>query len=54
MDTRMHAVRFKADQKLLKFIQEKLNKLEQFNDQIVSAEVFLRLENQQLTYRKHF
>ncbi|MBG39403.1 MAG: ribosomal subunit interface protein [Cryomorphaceae bacterium] len=45
MDTQMHAVHFKADQKLLKFIQEKLNKLEQFNDQIVSAEVFLRLEN---------
>ena len=45
MDTQMNAVHFKADQKLLKFIQEKLNKLEQFNDQIVSAEVFLRLEN---------
>ena len=45
MDTQINAVHFKADQKLLKFIQEKLNKLEQFNDQIVSAEVFLRLEN---------
>ena len=45
MDIQMNAVHFKADQKLLKFIQEKLNKLEQFNDQIVSAEVFLRLEN---------
>ena len=27
------------------FIQERLNKLEQFNDQIVSAEVYLRLDN---------
>ena len=41
----MHSIHFKADQKLLTFIQEKLNKLEQFNDKIVSAEVFLRLEN---------
>ena len=45
MDTQMHAVHFKADQKLLTFIQEKLNKLEQYSDQIVSAEVFLRLES---------
>ena len=45
MDTQMHAVHFKADQKLLNFIQEKLNKLEQFNDNIVSAEVFLRIDN---------
>ena len=40
----MHAIHFKADQKLLSFIQERLNKLEQFNDQIVSAEVYLRLD----------
>ena len=39
MDTQMHAIHFKADKKLLSFIQERLNKLEQFNDQIVSAEV---------------
>ena len=40
----MHAIHFKADKKLLTFIQERLNKLEQFNDQIVSAEVFLKLD----------
>ena len=45
MDTQMHAIHFKADKKLLTFIQERLNKLEQFNDQIVSAEVYLRLDN---------
>tara|TARA_B100001287_G_C22601808_1_gene490790 strand:+ start:660 stop:944 length:285 start_codon:yes stop_codon:yes gene_type:complete len=44
MDTQMHAIHFKADKKLLTFIQERLNKLEQFNDQIVSAEVFLKLD----------
>jgi len=44
MDTQMHSIHFKADKKLLSFIQERLNKLEQFNDQIVSAEVYLRLD----------
>jgi len=44
MNTQMHAIHFKADQKLLSFIQERLKKLEQFNDQIVSAEVFLKLD----------
>ena len=46
MDTQMHAIHFKADKKLLSFIQERLNKLEQFNDQIVSAEVYLRLDKE--------
>lgn len=44
MDTQMHSIHFKADKKLLSFIQERLNKLEQFSDQIVSAEVYLRLD----------
>lgn len=40
----MHSIHFKADQKLLSFIQEKLEKLEHFNQKIVNAEVFLRLD----------
>lgn len=40
----MHSIHFKADQKLLSFIQEKLEKLEHFNQRIVNAEVFLRLD----------
>jgi putative sigma-54 modulation protein len=44
METQMHSIHFKADQKLLTFIQEKLDKLEQFNQHIISAEVFLKLE----------
>jgi putative sigma-54 modulation protein len=44
METQMHAIHFKADQKLLSFIQEKLSKLEHYNHHIISAEVFLRLE----------
>ena len=36
--------RFDADVKLIDFIQKKLNKLEQFYDRIIQADVFLKLE----------
>lgn len=39
------AVQFKADAKLLEFIEEKLGKLEKLYDQIINAKVKLRLEN---------
>ena len=41
MKLQVHAVHFTADQKLLAFIQQKLSKLDQFYDRIVSGEVFL-------------
>lgn len=44
MEIQMHSIHFKADKKLLDFISDKLNKLEQFNQQVISAEVFLRLD----------
>mgnify|MGYP001598088351 CR=1 FL=1 len=45
MEIQVHSIHFDADQKLIDFIHEKVNKLEQFFDNIVAAEVFLRLEN---------
>ena len=45
MKVQMHSIRFDADQKLIDFIQKKLDKLETFYDRIIDAEVFLRLEN---------
>jgi putative sigma-54 modulation protein len=45
MDIKLHTVHFTADQKLINFVNEKVGKLELFYDGIVSAEVFLRLEN---------
>lgn len=36
--------RFDADLKLIDFIKKKLNKLEQFYDRIIQADVFLKLE----------
>lgn len=47
MDINIHSVRFDADIKLIDFIKTKVSKLEQFNDGIIAAEVFLRLENSQ-------
>ncbi|WP_128546070.1 HPF/RaiA family ribosome-associated protein [Larkinella soli] len=44
MRIQVHSVHFTADQKLLDFIQKKLDKLHTFYDRITSAEVYLRLE----------
>jgi len=45
MKIRVQSIHFTADVKLLDFIQKKADKLDQFFDQIISGEVFLRLEN---------
>ena len=39
------AVHFKADGKLLDFIQKKMDKLELFYDRVIDAEVFLHVLN---------
>ncbi len=44
MQISVHSIRFKADRKLINFIEEKLAKLEQFHDRLISAEVFLKLD----------
>ena len=44
MQVQIHSVHFDADQHLLDFIQEKLEKLNTFHDQIMTCEVFLRIE----------
>ncbi len=45
MNVRVQSVNFTADQKLVNFINSKLNKLEQFSSKIVNAEVFLKVDN---------
>lgn len=44
MKITVQAIHFTADNKLVDFIQKKANKLDQFFDQIVSGEVYLKLE----------
>ena len=41
----IQSIHFSADQKLLAFIQKKVDKLDQFYDQIISGEVYLKLNN---------
>jgi putative sigma-54 modulation protein len=45
MNIRIKAVKFDADSKLEDFIQKKVSKLGRFFDDIINAEVFLKLEN---------
>lgn len=45
MKTHTEAIHFTADQKLLVYIEKKLQKLQQFFDNIIEANVILKLEN---------
>ncbi|GAA4014354.1 ribosome-associated translation inhibitor RaiA [Hymenobacter fastidiosus] len=45
MKVQMHSVHFDADQKLLDFIQKRLDKLETFYDRVTNGEVILKLNN---------
>lgn len=47
MNIQIHSVKFDADAKLLEFVKVKVQKLSLFSEDIVNAEVFLRLDNDQ-------
>ena len=44
MKIRVQSIHFDADQKLLEFIQEKVDKLVTFYDHIIGGEVFLKID----------
>ncbi|MEQ8304110.1 MAG: ribosome-associated translation inhibitor RaiA [Cyclobacteriaceae bacterium] len=46
MKLQVHSIHFDADQKLIDFIQKKVDKLETFYDHMVDGEVFLRINNE--------
>jgi len=46
------SIHFNADEKLLKFIEEKIDKLTNLSDNIIEAEVYLRLEKDSNTENK--
>jgi putative sigma-54 modulation protein len=52
MKVKIQSLHFDADQKLLDFIDEKVNKLVTFNSNIIDAEVTLRLENSSTSENK--
>lgn len=43
MNIQIHSVKFDADKKLLDFINQKVNKLSQYSNDIIAVEVYLRL-----------
>ena len=47
MNIKIHSIRFDADTRLLEFINLKIKKLMQYYDEIMGAEVFLRLDKSQ-------
>jgi putative sigma-54 modulation protein len=46
MKLQVHSIHFDADEKLIDFIQKKVDKLETFYHRLVDGEVFLRLNNE--------
>ena len=44
MKIQINTIHFDADKKLISFVELKLNKLITFNDTIISADVFLRID----------
>jgi putative sigma-54 modulation protein len=47
MNIKINSVKFSASKQLETFVEEKVKKLVQFSDDIIGAEVFLKLENTQ-------
>lgn len=45
MKVNVQAVNFNVDRKLVDFVQERMDRLEKYYDKIVSADVFLKVEN---------
>lgn len=45
MDIKVHSLRFDADGRLINFVESKVGKLDQYYDNIIGAEVTLRIDN---------
>ncbi len=45
MKVNTQSVNFNADQKLIDFIQQRMDKLDQYYDRVIKSDVFLKLEN---------
>ena len=45
MKVNAQSVNFNADDKLIQFVQNRLNKLDMFYDKVISSDVYLKLDN---------
>lgn len=54
MKVNTQAVNFNANQKLLDFIQKRMNKLEMYYDKVIQSEVYLKVEKRSDKLNKIF
>lgn len=45
MNVKIQTVHFDADEKLIKYVNTKIQKLPTFNDRIIKVDIFLKLDN---------
>ena len=45
MKVNTQSVNFNADEKLISFIQQRMDKLDMFYDKVIKSDVFLKVEN---------
>ncbi|MFD2727023.1 ribosome hibernation-promoting factor, HPF/YfiA family [Hyunsoonleella rubra] len=45
MKVNLQSVNFNADQKLIDFIQKRMDKLDMFYDKVIKSDVYLKVEN---------
>ena len=53
MKTKIQSIHFDADQKLIDYVFQKIEKLEHFYDRILDATVYLKLNNHRTKDNKH-
>ena len=53
MNIKIQSIHFTADRKLIDFITQKVEKLELFYDQIIDANIYLKLNNHRTKDNKH-
>lgn len=54
MKVETQSVNFNADQKLINFIQKRMDKLDQYYNKIIQSNVYLKVENTSLKENKIF
>ena len=54
MKVHTQSVNFHADQKLINFIQERMDKLDLFFDKIIKSNVYLKIENIKANQKKYY
>jgi putative sigma-54 modulation protein len=52
MQVNVQSIHFDADVKLVEFVEQKVNKLDQFYDQLIEGDVYLRLDKSDVKENK--